>query len=62
SRANKTPVELLRGKAPNLPPASSFYPHALSPPTWGNSCLNLPLPLYQAWREGAGGLLKTPVD
>jgi hypothetical protein len=42
SRANKTPVELLRGKAPNLPPASSFYPHALSPPTWGNSCLYLP--------------------
>ncbi|MDR2512310.1 MAG: hypothetical protein LBD01_00670 [Puniceicoccales bacterium] len=42
SRVNKTPVELLRDKAPNLHPASSFYTHTFSTHTWGNSCLNLP--------------------
>ncbi|MDR2512849.1 MAG: hypothetical protein LBD01_03520, partial [Puniceicoccales bacterium] len=41
SRANKTPVELLREKAPICTLTSSFYTLAFSTHTWVNFCLDL---------------------
>jgi hypothetical protein len=43
SRADKTPVELLREKAPDLHPHILSLHPCLLDATWGNSCLYLPI-------------------